>query len=65
VPAFVLKSGSVARAEREKGGVVLDESAWRREKEERGGPGVGVGSAGRPAMTPDHRARRRRCRANR
>jgi hypothetical protein len=31
-------------------------SAWRQEKEERGA-GVVVGSSGRPAMAPDHRAR--------
>jgi hypothetical protein len=30
-------------------------SSWRREKEERGGPGAAVGSAGRPTMAPNRR----------
>jgi hypothetical protein len=36
-------------------GVGVGTSAWRRENEGRGGPGMAVSSAGQPAMAPSRR----------
>jgi hypothetical protein len=45
----LLKHNLVVQVKREKGGwVSVGSFAWRREKEERGGPSAVVGSAGRP-----------------
>jgi hypothetical protein len=40
-----------------KGGVGVGVSAWRSEKEERGGAGVAVDSSGQPVTAPDRRVR--------
>jgi hypothetical protein len=55
-PAFVLKVAQWRGAKGRGEGGLVGASAWRREKEERGGPGAVVNTEVRAAMALDRRA---------